>query len=97
MASELSSYFSTPGQVFRERTAAVTGSSFKSMRRAPRAEKWRREVHPSGTKPERKLSFAFVALDYTILNIHDTVGVLGDVMLVGDEHDGVALGVQAIH
>src|ERR1700735_5815319 len=42
------------------------------------------------------LLFSFVALDYAILNIDDTVSVLGNVMLVGDQHDRISFTVQAI-
>ena len=42
------------------------------------------------------LFFSFVALDYAILNIDDTVSVLRDVMLVRDQHDRISFTVQAI-
>ena len=40
--------------------------------------------------------FAFVAGDDAVFDVDDAVRVLGDVVFVGDEHDGVAFGVEAI-
>jgi len=37
-----------------------------------------------------------VALDYSILDVDDTVSVLGDVMLVGDQHDRISFTVQTV-
>ena len=40
--------------------------------------------------------FPFVSRDQAVLEVDDAVSVLGDVVLVGDEHDGVSLGSQAV-
>src|SRR5436305_14448791 len=42
------------------------------------------------------LSFHLISLDHSILDIDDAVGVFGDIVLVGDEDDGVAFGMQAV-
>ena len=34
--------------------------------------------------------------DFAVADVHDAVGVFGDVRLVGDEDDGVAFGLQLI-
>ena len=37
----------------------------------------------------------FVLFHFAVADVDDAVGVLGDVVLVGDQDDGVALLVQA--
>ena len=54
----------------------------------------REQVHICA--PAVKLPLHFIPLHHSILNIHDAVGVLGDVVLVGDEDDGVAFGMQTV-
>jgi len=34
--------------------------------------------------------------DHAVFDVDDAVGVLGDVVLMGDENDGIALRMQAI-
>ena len=41
-----------------------------------------------------RLLLHFVFRDDSVFDVDDAVGVLGDVVLVGDENDGVAFGVQ---
>src|SRR5208282_3407025 len=43
-----------------------------------------------------RLLLALVAEDLAILEVNDAVGVLGDIVFVADQHDGVALLVQAV-
>jgi hypothetical protein len=43
-----------------------------------------------------RLPLHFIPLDDAVLDIDDAVGVLGDVVLVGDKDDGVAFGMQAV-
>jgi hypothetical protein len=57
---------------------------FQKMRHFPKL--W---VTISSLHPARRL-------DDAVLDIDDAVGVLGDIVLVSDEDDGVALGVQTI-
>src|SRR5271163_401159 len=44
----------------------------------------------------KRLFLALVALDYPVLDVDHAVSILGDVMLVSDQHDGVSLAVQAV-
>jgi hypothetical protein len=43
-----------------------------------------------------ELFLAFVAFDHAILDIYDAVGVFGDVVLVGHQHNRISLAVQSI-
>ena len=55
-------------------------------------------------KARRGINFAtqlvvlapLVAGDYAVLDVNDAVRVLGDVVFVGDQDDGVAVGLQAV-
>ncbi len=40
--------------------------------------------------------FLFVFLDYSVFDVNDTMGVLGNVVLVGHQHDGISLCLQAV-
>ncbi len=55
---------------------------------------------PGFAWPEGKLKHAlpdsFVFFDFAVADVDDAPGVLGDVVLVGDQHDGVALLVEAL-
>src|ERR1700683_4184321 len=42
------------------------------------------------------LALPLVALDDSVLDIHDAVSILGNVMLVCDQHDGISLAVQPV-
>jgi hypothetical protein len=42
------------------------------------------------------LAIPLVPFDHAIFDINDAVGVLGDVLFMGDQDDGVALGLQAV-
>src|SRR5581483_12260086 len=57
-----------------------------------------RSIRPASDPPHDLgiLSFDFVAFDQAVLDVDDAVGVLGDVMLVSYEHNGVALGVEPV-
>ena len=42
------------------------------------------------------LSFHFVALDYSVLDVDDAVSISGDVIFMGDQDDRIALRMKAI-
>ena len=56
---------------------------------------WRPSAGCSG----RVLAVALGGLvgeDLAVADMHDAVGVVGDIRLMGDQHDGVAIGVEGV-
>ena len=41
------------------------------------------------------LSYGLVGIDFPVADVDDAVGVLGDIVFVGHENDGVPLSVEA--
>src|ERR1035438_1528416 len=48
------------------------------------------------TTTASSLRFYYISFDYDVFDVDDAVGVFGDVVLVRNEDDGIAFGVQAI-
>jgi hypothetical protein len=77
------------GSGFRERKESGLRARF-----AKSGDANRKPTVECGLRP--LLAIPLVPFDHAILDVDDAVGVLGDVLFMGDQDDGVALGLQAV-